>query len=51
MTPLVPPQQIQLCKLGSKSHGTSGVNDSLANSMSSAPEVSVTPLEPPQRCQ
>jgi hypothetical protein len=27
MTPLVPPKRIQLCKLGSKSHRTSGVND------------------------
>jgi hypothetical protein len=26
MTPLRPPQRIQLCKLGSKSHGLSGVN-------------------------
>jgi hypothetical protein len=26
LTPLVPPQRIQLCKLGSKSHRTSGVN-------------------------
>jgi hypothetical protein len=60
LTPLVPPQQIHLCKLGLKSHRTSGVNDSWSrlsgfsyvNLVQNhiAPAVSMTPLVPPQRC-
>jgi hypothetical protein len=47
MTPLVPPQRIQLCKLGSKLHRTSSVNDTAG----AASAVSMTPLVTPQRIQ
>jgi hypothetical protein len=47
LIPLVPPQRIQLRKLGLKSYRASGVNDTAG----AAPAVSLTPIKPHQRCQ
>jgi hypothetical protein len=46
MTPLVLPQWIQLCKLGSKSYRTSGVIDTAG----AASAVKLTSLVPPHWC-